>query len=328
MVVYYHFVALACGFSAGNPLSEFFLHRGMFGVDVFFVISGFIMVFTVATREYAVRRFLANRFARIAPAYWFATLLLIGLAALLPRRFITLQWTPSSLAESLAFLPPSHGKFFPVLSVGWTLNLEAFFYAALGVCLLFGRRVGPIACAALLFVLPLTWPPEWPFAVVLASPHLHRFVAGMLVGYAFLHGGGVRRFLGQRPYASLAVFAIPLVLLQLPAVRAALGSVDGISGVLVLLSALSLEPMIRRWHPRVLRPLAHLGDVSYSTYLLHVIVLHVVIGVGTLAVAGAVKRTLAAVGFGVVTYLASALSYRYIERSPVVRRVRERLAGE
>ena len=100
------------------------------GVDIFFVISGFIMVYTTMDREITPWSFMADRIARIVPAYWAATLGVFFLALVAPSLLQTshMQW--GELFKSLVFVPfrKANGLVQPVLFVGWTLNYEMFFY--------------------------------------------------------------------------------------------------------------------------------------------------------------------------------------------------------
>lgn len=53
------------------------LHFGAFGVDIFFVISGFVMYISNRRMDRSIRTFLTGRFFRIVPLYWLATLLVV-----------------------------------------------------------------------------------------------------------------------------------------------------------------------------------------------------------------------------------------------------------
>jgi len=105
---------------------------GQQGVDVFFVISGFIMMF-VSTRESEPIEFIRSRAIRIIPLYWLATLA----TALIS----TPGWRHSLL--SALFVPhiDPNGGMYPVVLQGWTLVYEVFFYLIFAVCLCFSRRI-------------------------------------------------------------------------------------------------------------------------------------------------------------------------------------------
>jgi exopolysaccharide production protein ExoZ len=107
------------------------------GVDIFFVISGFIMLIT--NRNGTPGKFALRRIIRIVPLYWFLTLLLILLALWQPAQFRTTVLSATAVAKSLLFIPylnPGHsGQVWPLLVPGWTLNLEMFFYAVFALVL-------------------------------------------------------------------------------------------------------------------------------------------------------------------------------------------------
>src|SRR6185437_14170487 len=102
---------------------------GAGGVDLFFVISGFIMVYTTVGRPISGAEFLGRRIVRIVPLYWLLTLAVFGIALIAPTllQFTTASW--GQLLKSLFFIPfaKANGDVQPVLFLGWTLNYEMFF---------------------------------------------------------------------------------------------------------------------------------------------------------------------------------------------------------
>jgi exopolysaccharide production protein ExoZ len=117
-------------FDAKRYIPNFFI--GNAGVDLFFVISGFIIVYAsdrLFGQPGARREFLLRRLIRIAPLYWLATaaqILIFLLVGSDPHDDPSL----SHLLSSLFFLPfpRQDGAIVPVLGVGWTLNFEMLFY--------------------------------------------------------------------------------------------------------------------------------------------------------------------------------------------------------
>ena len=114
------------------------------GVDLFFVISGFVMVYAshdlFATPD-AARRFLTRRIARIVPIYWLVTTLFLAIMAA-SHVLSSAPPTWSEIAKSYLFVPymPHGGEVMqPVYKLGWTLNYEMFFYAVFALALLSGR---------------------------------------------------------------------------------------------------------------------------------------------------------------------------------------------
>jgi exopolysaccharide production protein ExoZ len=133
---------------------------GAMGVHIFFVISGFIMMFNTFesfNRAGAPGRFMLARIKRIVPLYYAATIVAIAIS----NRGNSAAYRWSDIALSMAFMP-SHVHMhsvaaeylYPVLGVGWTLNYEMFFYLLFAIALLFTRRSGTLflTCTLLLLI--------------------------------------------------------------------------------------------------------------------------------------------------------------------------------
>ncbi len=98
---------------------------GWSGVDLFFVISGFVMTYTVAKHDYSRKDFLLHRVARIVPMYWATTFATAILVVIAPSMFQTTHFGLSNFLQSLVFIPardPVDGAITPLLHLGWTLN--------------------------------------------------------------------------------------------------------------------------------------------------------------------------------------------------------------
>jgi exopolysaccharide production protein ExoZ len=128
---------------------------GRAGVDVFFVISGFIMFHTTRDGERTTAEFWTDRITRIVPAYWLLTLLAAALFwfGLNPGDVKGLSAT--DVAEDLLFLPHfrADGDAYPVLDVGWTLNFEMFFYALFGLTFFLKSQAKSLAVLTGVFLL-------------------------------------------------------------------------------------------------------------------------------------------------------------------------------
>lgn len=129
---------------------------GQFGVEIFFVISGFI-IWHIASKQFgrdgARFHFAWNRAWRVIPLYWLTTLAYIGIGHFMPD---SINRDASSLPHALAsfvFFPvqgPS-GSMSPIYSLGWSLNYEMFFYAIMALLLGLSARTALIALT-LIFV--------------------------------------------------------------------------------------------------------------------------------------------------------------------------------
>jgi exopolysaccharide production protein ExoZ len=122
---------------------------GVFGVHMFFLLSGYIMASILDTDSTA---FIRRRLIRIIPLYWTLTLLLYSVAWKFPHLMNATQALPSELFKSLFFVPfqKSNGLYQPILFVGWTVNYEMFFYMMLSIALLINRRRAALVGASLM----------------------------------------------------------------------------------------------------------------------------------------------------------------------------------
>jgi peptidoglycan/LPS O-acetylase OafA/YrhL len=286
------------------------------GVDLFFVISGFVMVH--ASRDLfgttgAARVFLARRVARVVPLYWLVTAVYLGIALAAPAVLNGDVLDPVFVAASFAFWPMARpdGLVQPLYSLGWTLNYEMWFYAlfALAVALPRARAVAAaaLALAASVVLGRLVALPQ-PLAFW-AEPIVLEFAFGLGLGLARAHGlvlpAGIRLALAAAGAAGLVWVGTAMP--DLPRFVA-----FGIPGA-ILVAAAGLGParaggasMPARWGER-------LGDASYALYLVHPFAVRGLrVGLGGLA------HLVGAWGF-VALALAAALAaslavHRWIER--------------
>jgi peptidoglycan/LPS O-acetylase OafA/YrhL len=110
-------------------LSVVFCHLGMigvggFGVDLFFCISGFIMMFVT---EKSCDGFLKKRFLRICPLYYLLTIGAFAMAFIAPNLLRDANMELAALLRSFLFIG-STGNNNIIVGVGWTLCYEMFFY--------------------------------------------------------------------------------------------------------------------------------------------------------------------------------------------------------
>jgi peptidoglycan/LPS O-acetylase OafA/YrhL len=161
---------------------------GQFGVEIFFVISGFI-IWHIASREFGRPRarfhFAWNRAWRVIPLYWLTTLAYIGIGHFMPG---SINRDASSLPHALAsfvFFPvqgPS-GSMSPIYSLGWSLNYEMFFYAVMALLLGLRARTALIALTVIFVGLAAIhpWMPANTALWVWTRAFVLEFLAGVLL---------------------------------------------------------------------------------------------------------------------------------------------------
>ena len=259
-----------------RPLLERPLSFGIYGVDLFFVISGLVMVRTTADKRITPVRFFANRIARIVPLYWAATLLVFGTVLALPDLLGNTRADAPALLKSLFFVPfeKAPGVLQPVLFLGWTLNYEMAFYAVFAAGLLIrgtAARVWAVSAVFLAIVVAgAIAGPASPVARFYSDPIILEFVFGMGIGTIAI---GPRCDRWTTGLSLLAVTGGLLWIIVYPAIvvippyRAA---TIGLPAAVVVLGALRLEAA--GW--RVASPMVLLiGSASYVLYLSHTFVL-------------------------------------------------------
>src|SRR5262245_21275262 len=118
---------------------------GTAGVDLFFVISGFIMVYAsdrLFERRDAPRIFFLRRLARIVPLYWAVTAVLVAYPLLAGVDLAAVSLSPGVILGSFLFFPVPRpdGSLLPVHFLGWTLDYEMFFYVVFAGFIVLSRQ--------------------------------------------------------------------------------------------------------------------------------------------------------------------------------------------
>jgi exopolysaccharide production protein ExoZ len=282
---------------------------GQAGVDIFFVISGFIIAYAADGKT--AKEFLGRRLIRVVPLYWFLTAGVFATALIAPQLLFSTTGNIENFAKSLLFIPyrKESGAIEPVLFVGWTLNYEMFFYATFAAAMAFSRN--RIAAVTALFVLlaGVGYAFHPTHSVLLnfyTSGIILEFAAGMWV-FRFYKD---RNFQPVRGLQALMVIGFILLAAQVAWPQMMPREIFfGIPAVLIVLGALS-------WHlpaGRLTAVFVALGDASYSMYLSHVYNLYAVAKVAKAFLGSGSIVITTAVMIGSVV-LTSLLLYRYFER--------------
>ncbi len=318
VVIHHTLINLGRIAGAESPLNNWghFDELGAAGVDLFFVISGFIMLY-VSWGEFgkdgAIGRFLWRRAIRIYPLYWFYTLVILALSTT-PWMFRNLQLDFPYAAGSLLLIPVTRpglaSSIHPILDQGWTLSYELGFYLLFAVGLRFGSARLLLTLLPLVFgllvILGQMLDPLSAVAQFLALPLTFEFHFGLVIAWLLLY-----RSLPRRGHLLLALLALLLFALS------AAFHIDtslrplvwGIPSAILVIAALGAPPA-RSFIGRVC---IALGNASYSIYLTHGFL---IIGVVRMLKAFTVPPQLALIvqGATVISCVAVGyLAYRWIE---------------
>jgi exopolysaccharide production protein ExoZ len=242
---------------------------GEFGVDIFFVISGFVIALVLDNPELTTQRFLADRIARIVPLYWVLTFGVFVGALTAPALLNSTTADFGNLLKSLFFIPyrKESGQIFPMLFVGWTLNYEMLFYAVTAVSLVVMRRHRLLLTSALLVAIFCTAKASGShgvFAAFYTNQRMFEFPLGFLAYQLWKFGVGIKLPLaGCVAVAAYGWMAYinwhdlsdaPLLYYGLPA-------------FVLITSTLNLEPAMGSGP--LTRAAIFIGNASYAIYLSH-----------------------------------------------------------
>ena len=252
------------GFKVPESAIAFVLSHGGHGVDLFFVISGFIIFYATHRATLTPAQFLRRRVERIAPLYFLVTFAVILLAATLPDTFGTEGWyTPRHILKSLAFIAFTDGEM-PVVYLGWSLEYEMYFYLAVALLITLTREVWRnivmiFSALAIVGRIPGIEATLGNYAFFV-DPMILEFVLGVIAASLFVNG----RI--SWPMCVAAGCAIAAVLASDPTSRVIVFGIP--AACLVFAAAFASRRRLTSSWPE--RALARLGDASYSIYLAQV----------------------------------------------------------
>jgi exopolysaccharide production protein ExoZ len=317
LVVLSHLSVIETKYTGGHILPTFSFY-GTAGVDIFFVLSGFIMVVVAGKRIRAVQ-FLWRRAARIYPAYWVVSLVVLATSLVEPGWVNSSIQGPISLWRSFLLVPDST---LPLLAVGWTLIHEVYFYLVFAVflALRISIPIGLLGWGVVLLIITIVggdYVTSLPLGRVWTNPLTAEFIMGAAIGVLYdrktMRGGAWTGVMGLATLVTSIIFVAPaLQLADNPYLDAWRVVLFGMPAALIIYGLAASEQKAVQTPARLL---VALGDWSYATYLTHVLVLSA-IGriIHSLAQPGPMSSLmLIAVGFLAVN-LVGAFMFRFFER--------------
>ena len=272
MVVLYHYAAfgpakglITPAYPALAPVAQY----GFLGVELFFMISGFVILMTANSGS--LRSFVISRIVRLYPAFWvcctltFITTLLIGappLTASLSQYLLNMPMTAGFIHA-----PPIDGSY-------WSLYVELRFYALVGLVLLLRQihRIEGLLLAWFAAVLVLSWRPVHGLNFLLIPDFACYFIAGAVCYLIWARGATSLRLGLLAGTWMLAEYKM------LSSVTTAAGTGDALSSgmnpVVIALAisgqyVLMLCVALRRTGALARRSWVTVGALTYPLYLLH-----------------------------------------------------------
>ena len=258
-----------------------FLNRNAFavGVDIFFCISGFMIMFSTHTGP---KYFLRKRLFRILPLYYLMTIGTFFLLVLFPGMFQESRANPVFLLKSLLFIPfdPGGGLIQPLMRVGWTINYEILFYIIFFLAMKISHKHRGLLCSAFLLaiisasqLLSALLPGSYAPLIFYGNPVMLEFVLGILLYHA------ARKLYRHFRISAFPPAFLPISMICIIGVFIGLLATDPTADVLgfyrpllwgVPAAVIVLCTFVIGLYPvKIPSSMVRLGNASFSLYLLH-----------------------------------------------------------
>jgi peptidoglycan/LPS O-acetylase OafA/YrhL len=255
-VVIYHVIGISTSYGFEPTQLVFLEGWGANGVDIFFVLSGFVILHSQLQRKRSAWVFFKLRIIRIVPVYWFITLAAVLMYSIIPSSSINSD-APSitRVFESLFFLSEAISGEYPVIGVGWTLEWEMFFYLIFALSLVFTQwnKSYLFIFLSLLFI-----------SLITSEYIIIEFLLGMFIAYVF-------NYFKIRHQLGLIIAIVGFIFLffsinQLESFNLHRLVKWGIPSFLIVLGLVYANQFSSPL-------LNYLGEASYSIYLIHCLVI-------------------------------------------------------
>ena len=304
-VILFHIIDTAADYNFAPEAMKLIEFWGANGIDIFFVISGFVMHYTQCQNPRGALTFFKSRLVRIVPIYWFITLLSVVAFYFAPSAVINSQAPEiSRVVESFLFLSGLMSNETPIVYVGWTLEWEMLFYAVFALSLLIGSK--QLAMIFIFVVLSIAALVSNNFIVI-------EFFLGIAVAHLYLT-------VALKKSTGLIIcgigFALLIATLWITYPKEVRVIFWGLPATLIVLGAV-YAPQLKS------AALNFLGDASYSIYLIQMLTIPIFYKVAT-RLGVTLDPNLLALTCVLFSVLAGAVMYLMIEK-PLTRSLKRKL---
>ncbi len=244
-------------------LTEISFPQGAAGVDLFFIISGFIMVYITDNKDFHFFDFLKKRLLRILPLYWMLSLV-AALVYIYNPAIVNSHNGETSILSSFSLIPID-GKVM-LLEVGWTLRYEFLFYFLFSLSLfLFKRHVATcFIIIGMICMLPIIFGYNFYIGYI-SNPIIIEFLFGMNAYFAYK-----REILKTALLAAITCVILTIVILFISHDISQIRAVYyGLPMLVVFMTFIYLEKTLKENNRLLPRAAKYIGDASYSIYLSH-----------------------------------------------------------
>ncbi len=310
MVLAFHSLTNMCGITCGYDI------LANLGVDIFFVISGFVMWNSTSGRNLTPMEFYTRRFFRIAPLYYSMTVVVALVALVSPQLLRTTVFDLHHLIDSLMFMPsplPKTGEIFPVVIPGWTLNYEMFFYMIFASCLALpavARLPTVIATIVGLVALGEVFLPQGLYTKFYTNEIILEFAYGIAIAALIEKLGRISLQVWLNVAAVAVIVAVGIYADLIPQI-----SLQLTFGIVAGLAVWAVCEIDARYSVPNIAILKWVGDASFSIYLLQMAT--IATGFILWRAAGLPLGNHMVVPFfffvSVITFACSYVSYKYFE---------------
>ena len=249
-VVIFHVIGASLHYKIPATSLLFMKDWGQNGVDIFFVISGFIMVYIQEKKNRNPLSFFKDRVQRIVPIYWLLTFIFCCIYFLLPKVFMGTEISLIEILTSLFFISNWFGYSYPVLMVGWTLELEMIFYLIFAFCLFFKNKILSYFLMSFLIIILSIF--------TRLNLIMMEFLLGMICGYFYLN------YKISFGFYFFIIGSLSLLLSIFVEYDVDRFFVWGIPSFFVVLGLLGMVQYKNKF-------LEYLGNASYSIYLVQIL---------------------------------------------------------